>query len=228
MIAGRSGTQKSGLALFWVDEMSLPTLYFSADMSAFTASTRLASKRSRLTTPEVEAIMLSQGSERREMLQDLAGSNITFSFGSPITWRQIDEELEAYVELWNTYPSVIVLDNLMDFEGAEADYQAQMGVMQSVTEIARDTGATVIVLHHASDKGWSATTDPWQPPARSDIKNGLGEKPELCLTVALDPHTNEYRIAIVKQRMGACDPTARSYARILCEPQYTSFKPLGV
>ena len=41
MVAGRSGTQKSGFALFWVAQMGLPTLYFSADMAPFTAGTRL-------------------------------------------------------------------------------------------------------------------------------------------------------------------------------------------
>ncbi|WP_394615864.1 AAA family ATPase [Lentzea sp. JNUCC 0626] len=225
MIAGRSGTQKSGLALFWVAQMNLNTLYFSADMSAFTASSRLASMFTGDSTEEVEAGMAAGGTHRARYLDALEHSRITFSFGSPITWRAVDEELEAYVELWDAYPEVIVFDNLMDFEGAESDYTAQMAVMSSATELARATGATVILLHHASDKSWEAKSDPWTPPSRDQVKGGLSEKPELSLSVALDPMSLEYKIAVIKQRMGPSDPTARSFATLLCEPNKTRFHP---
>ncbi|MEU3045826.1 AAA family ATPase [Streptomyces sp. NPDC006984] len=227
MIAGRSGTQKSGLALFWVAQMNLPTLYFSADMSAFTASSRLASMATGDTTEMVEAGMATGGRYRETYLNALSGSRITFSFGSPITWRAVDEELEAYVELWDDYPGVLVFDNLMDFENAESDYTEQMAVMSGLTELARATGATVIVLHHASDKSWEAKSDPWAPPSRDQVKGGLSEKPELSLSVALDPTSLEFKIAVIKQRMGACDPTARRFATLRCHPEITRFTKLA-
>ncbi|MFE7124016.1 AAA family ATPase [Streptomyces sp. NPDC057617] len=226
MIAGRSGTQKSGLALFWVASMNLPTLYFSADMSAFTASSRLASLATGDTTEMVEAGMAEGGRYRETYLNALSGSRITFSFGSPITWRAVDEELEAYVELWNAYPAVLVFDNLMDFEGAESDYNEQMAVMSGLAELARATESTVIVLHHASDKSWEAKSDPWTPPSRDQVKGGLSEKPELSLSVALDPTSLEFKIAVIKQRMGPSDPTARRYATLRCHPETTRFSKL--
>lgn len=227
MIAGRSGTQKSGLALYWVAQMNLPTLYFSADMSAFTASSRLASMATGDTTEMVEAGMAAGGRHRQEYLSALADSRITFSFGSPITWKNVDEELEAYIELWDAYPEVLVFDNLMDFENSESDYTEQMAVMSGLTELARATGATVIVLHHASDKSWEAKSDPWAPPSRDQVKGGLSEKPELSLSVALDPSSLEYRIAVIKQRMGPSDPTARRYATLRCHPDVTRFSALA-
>ncbi|WP_412076916.1 AAA family ATPase [Streptomyces xanthophaeus] len=226
MIAGRSGTQKSGFALYWAAMMNLPTLYFSADMSPFTASSRLASMASGDTTEMVEAGMAAGGRHRQEYLSALAESNITFAFGSPITWKNIDEELEAFVELWDAYPQLFVFDNLMDFDSAESDYTEQMAVMSGLTELARATGATVIVLHHASDKSWEAKSDPWAPPSRDQIKGGLSEKPELSLSVALDPNSHEYRVAVVKQRMGPCDPTAKRYASMRCHPEVTRFSKL--
>ncbi|MFE4451400.1 AAA family ATPase [Streptomyces sp. NPDC056796] len=224
MIAGRSGTQKSGFALYWVAQMNLPTLYFSADMSAFTASSRLASMATRDTTEMVEAGMAEGGKYRQAYLDALAHLNVTFSFGSPLRWQTVDEELEAYVELWDAYPQVIVFDNLMDFEGAESDYTEQMAVMSNATELARATGATVMIMHHASDKAWEAKTNPWAPPSRDQVKGGLSEKPELSLSVALDPTSMAYNVACIKQRMGPCDPTAGRYATMICEPEYTSFK----
>ncbi|MFC0622798.1 AAA family ATPase [Kribbella deserti] len=225
MIAGRSGTQKSGLALFWTANMNLPTLYFSADMSPFTASTRLASLLVGETTGQVEKGMTGPG--RSRYLDALAESQISFAFGSPITWTQIDEEIDAYVELWNAYPRIVAFDNLMDFQGAQADYQEQMTVMQGITELAHSTGITPIVMHHASDKGWEAKTNPWNPPSRDQIKGGLSEKPSLSLSVALDPTTLDYRIACIKQRMGPSDPTASSYAVLRAEPDKTRFHALG-
>jgi len=227
MVAGRSGTQKSGFALWLVDQLDLPTLYFSADMSAFTASSRIASTRAGIPTEEVEAIMAAGGEEQGDLVDFLRDSKIQFSFGSPISWRQVDQELDAYVELNDAYPEVIVFDNLMDFEGAESDYAAQMEVMQMVTELARSTGATVFLLHHASDKSWDARQDPYVPPSRDQVKGGMSEKPEKSLAVALDPNTLEYRIAVIKDRSGPCDPTARRFITMRCEPELTRFHALG-
>lgn len=224
MVVGRSGTQKSGFALFWVAQMNLPTLYFSADMSAFTASARLASMHTGHTTEMVEAGMKAGDEYRQQYLDALADSKIVFSFGAPIRWQSVDEELEAWVDLHNEYPQVIVFDNLMDFEGGESDYTEQMAVMSNVTDLARDTGITVILLHHATDKSWDAKSSPWTPPSRDQVKGGLSEKPELSLSVGLDPHSMDYKIAVIKQRMGPCDPTAQTYCNMRCEPEYTRFR----
>jgi hypothetical protein len=220
MVAGRSGTQKSGFALFWVAEMNLPTLYFSADMSPYTASSRLASLSTGHDTETVEKGMAAGNAEL--YTNALAHLNLTLAFGA-LSWPRIEEEIDAYVELRDRYPEVVVFDNLMDFEGAESDYTEQMAVMQGATEFARETGAAVIILHHASDKSWEAKSDPWAPPSRDQVKGGLSEKPDLSLSVALDPHTLEYRVACIKQRMGPSDPTARSYAIMQCEPDKTRF-----
>lgn len=225
MVAGRSGTQKSGFAMFWTSQMNLPTLYFSGDMSAFTASSRIASTRSGMTGEEVEIGMKDQRT-RESILASLEDSNVSFSFGAPITWRNISDELEAYVHMHDAYPEVIVVDNLMDIEGADSDYALQMEAMGNLTEIARETGATVIVMHHASDKSWDAKAAPWNPPSRDQIKNGMAEKPELTLTVALDPNNMSYRVAAVKQRSGPCDPSASTFALLRCIPELTRFESM--
>jgi len=226
MVAGRSGTQKSGFALWWTCQMNLPTLYLSADMSPFTASARVASMMTGLNTDGVESQMLLGGEARASTLESMKDLNLTFSFG-PITWPGVDAEIEAYVELHNAYPEIIVIDNLMDIAGAASDYAIQMDAMQNITDMSRMTGATNLVMHHSSDKSWDARTDPWAPPSRDQIKNGMSEKPDLTLSVALNPRSHEFRIAILKQRMGFSDPTASSYASLRCDPEWTRFEPWG-
>ena len=226
MIAGRSGTQKSGFALWLAARWNLPTLYFSADMSAFTASARLASMLTGHTTEMVESGMAS--GRRDYYLDRLNTLNMQLSFGSPITWNNVNQELNAYVELWDSLPQVMVFDNVMDFDGAESDYKEQMAVVSSATDLTRDTGATVILLHHATDKSWDARSDPWNPPNRAEVKNGLAEKPELTLTVGLDPHSFYYKVACVKQRMGPSDPTAQTWALLRARPDVTRFEAMSL
>lgn len=229
MIVGRSGSQKSGLALWWLEQLGLSYLYFSADMSRFTASARIAGTRAGLSTEEIEQIMGPAGDEgdRAALLEILGGSRGRFSFGSPITWWQVDRELDAYVETEDAFPEIIVFDNLMDFEGAESDYSGQMAVMQSATELSRDTGSNVWLMHHASDKSWDARQDPYNPPSRQEVKGGLSEKPEKSLSVALDPNTLDFKIAVIKDRIGPCDPTARRFITLRCEPELTRFHRPG-
>lgn len=223
MVAGRSGSQKSGFVMWWVDQMDLPTLYFSGDMSAFTASARIASTRCGMPTDEIEGVLDRDDEIKDALLRNLAESKVQFSFGSPITWRAVDEEIRAYVEVYNAYPSVVVFDNLMDFDGAEADYSAQMETMQYLTEFCRETGSTVIVMHHASDKAMDPRR-PWKPPARNEIKGGMAEKPEVALGVALDNASLDFNIAVLKQRMGSQDPSGEQYVALKCIPELTRFE----
>jgi len=223
MVAGRSGSQKSGFVMWWVDQLDLPTLYFSGDMSPFTASSRIASTRYGLPTEEIEAVLDRNDEQTADLMRVLDGSKFQFSFGSPITWRAVDEELRAYVEIHNAYPSVVVFDNLMDFDGAEAGYTEQMETMQYLTEFCRETGSTTIVMHHASDKQMDARR-PWKPPGRNEIKGGMGEKPELVIGVALDNASLDFNMALLKQRMGSQDPSGEQYVSLRCIPELTRFE----
>jgi hypothetical protein len=234
MIAGRSGMQKSGFALWWTGSMSklagTSVLYFSADMSRFTASARLASMFTGYTTEEVEEKMAEGGEGANTILEALAGLRMQFSF-DPLTWPNVEDELDGYVEVWDADPDVIVFDNLMDFQDAEADYALQMAVMSNLTDLARETGSAVVVLHHATDKSSDARSAPGEPGPRSDIKNGMAEKPAEIWMVALesegfDAHGRKlfaFRLARVKGRMGPSDPSGRRYVTIYAQPEITRF-----
>ena len=222
MVAGRPGAMKSTFALWLVAQWNLPTLYCSADMSSFTASTKLAGTRLGLTTEEVEATMSTNGPGAQEVRDALNELNIRFCFDSPITWQGLEAELMAYVELENQFPQVIVIDNLMDIEDCATDFTAQQEAMEEIVALARNTGATVIILHHAQENN---QTDPSKPPSRGEIHNKMNQKPEVILTVAYNTHANHLRLAVVKSRMGKADPSGDSYTTLVAHPETTRFSP---
>jgi hypothetical protein len=223
MIAGRSGTMKSMFALWWTYMMGVPTLYFSADMSPTTVGLRLASMLTGHTDAQVTRALREDPAARAAYAEHLAGVRVWFEYGA-ITWAGVDTALDAYVSIWDDYPTVVVLDNLMDVQGATSEYSVQMEVMASATDLARAIDAAVVILHHATDKTQSKT-DPWIPPARSDVKGGLSEKPALAMSVAYVPDSREYRMAIIKQRNGPCDPSGNTYATLYAQPDIARFYP---
>lgn len=225
MIAGRSGTQKSGFALWLTANWNLPTLYLSADMTAFQATVRLACMKLSMTTDQVLAEIKAGGQREQNVLDVLATLNFTFSFKSPITWWGLHNEIAAYVELWDAYPKVICIDNLMDLEDCGEDYTAQMQAMSELNALSRTTGATILILHHATDKSLRASSDPFAAPSRSEIKNGMSEKPELCLSVGLNPNNGRYSVACLKQRMGPSNPTGDDPITLRCHAEKTQFSP---
>ena len=225
MIYGRSGSQKSGFALFWTRRMGLPTLYFSGDMSPFEATSRLVEMETGHTEAEIEQWWEDpiEGGKYQEVL---AQSNISFSFGQPITWMNIEAEIDAWVELYNEFPPIIVIDNMMDIEGCETEDNAtQRAALQSLHSLTTKTGSTVVVIHHATEKNDKADAAPGHPASRREAKNGVAEKPQLMLSVALDPESLELRVGCVKQRSGKSDPSATDYVRLQAYPELTRFGP---
>lgn len=223
MVAGRPGHQKSGFALWLAVQWGLPTLYLSADMSAFQASMRIACMKAGRTLEQMEQGLRLGSVDVDKLMGDVP---ITFSFGKPIRFPEVETQVEAWVDLWDDYPQLIVVDNLMDVEGGEADYATQMAVMSDLDAMKAELGCTVMILHHATDKGKMAMEHPELPPPRWEIKGGLAEKPELTLGVALNPTLLTYNVATLKQRMGPSDPSGATFITLQAEPEKTRFRAL--
>ncbi len=222
-ISGRSGSQKSGFALFWVRKMGLPALYISGDMTPFEATSRLAGMETGHTQADIEQ-WWSDPIEGQVYTAALQDSNISFSFGNPITEDALIGELNAWVEIHNSYPEIVVIDNLMDMEGcAEEDNSALRGAMSYLYGLVMDTGCTVILISHATDKSDRGESLPGMPASRREVKGGIAEKPQIMLSVALDPDTLEFRVAVIKNRNGPQDPSAKTYAILQAYPEVTRF-----
>lgn len=200
-----SATPNAGKSMFaeWLAaRMNVRTLYFSADQDEWTTMTRLAACLSGDTRAVVQDV-LAQGSHKYADL--MAGSHISFCFDSSPTLDDIGAEIDAYVETWDEWPELIVIDNLVNVQGAE-DYEGAQFIMGELHWIARATGAHVQVLVHASE---NSTPNPLRPSRMKDIINKLSKLPELILTVAYDGSENIFYVAKVKSRESKADQLAK-------------------
>jgi KaiC/GvpD/RAD55 family RecA-like ATPase len=203
MIAGQPGAGKSLAALWmavgWAQE-GLRGIYFSADSAELgQASRTLAMVMMNLSVKEAESLIEA---DDEWALEGLAKANsLYWSFEDDLSYENIDQEVQAFVELWGCDPDFIIVDNLTDVEGqAEDEGATQRRAMKALTQLARKTDSATIVLHHTSED------DRYKEmpcPPRKAIMFKVSAKPSLILTVA--DHGSRRPLACVKYRYGSSD-----------------------
>lgn len=203
MIAAQPNDGKSLLTLWACLKWALQgvrSLYFSADTDEETTLRRAAATITGQPQASIETWMRDDWGEIEDALAVLNGG-VSFSFETDPTYQHIHEELVAAWELWGEYPSVVVIDNLMDIVGDNDDeYGSMRDASKALKRFARLTGAAVIVLHHCNET--EKRED--HPPSRREITGKVSQKAELILTVQIDGTL--MRIAAVKNRAGFKDP----------------------
>lgn len=225
MVAGMPGSQKSGFTLWltsrWAEVGGLSCLYFSADMAQHTAITRLAGLLTGHTSETVSR-GLSAGAEDF-YAEALARVPLTFCFDSAPGLDDVMLELYAYVELYDEYPDVIVVDNLINIQvDHENEWSGLRVALIELHSLARLTGSAVVVLHHMSEAGQRDTT---VPAARRDLHGKVSQLPELILSLAFDPSLNKLNLAAVKNRNGPADASGRTVVSLAVDPERTQFRP---
>jgi hypothetical protein len=206
LIAGPPKAFKSGFAQYWTTRLcqkGLGILYFSADTSAQDVKVRLATMLTGHTNEAVDQAFLSgNGAYYDQALDDLKG--MRYDFHSSPSYDHITELTLAYNELFGDYPSVVVLDNLMNMESQfENEWQGMKEFEKFVKYLGRETGAAVFILHHMNE-----IRDPRFPAPRRDVAGKVNQLPELILSVAADDGV--LRIAAVGNRSGKQDPNAEN------------------
>ena len=142
MFAAAPGVGKSTLALALALKMKVPTLYISADTNAHTMAMRLASMISGKSQSDVERMLVTDIGWTKATLA--RGSHIVWSFESAPSLQDIDEEVQAFEELWGCPPTLIVVDNLMDVatDGGE-EFASMRAIMKELKYLARATNEQV-------------------------------------------------------------------------------------
>lgn len=201
MIAGTPGAGKSTLALAIALRAKVPTLYISADTNAHTMAMRLLSMIINKPQSEAEMLLVQDVENSRKVINNSSG-HIFWSFESAPTLSDLDQEVEAFEELWGCAPTLIVIDNLMDIanDGGE-EFAAMRSTIKELKYLARDTNAAVLLLHHTKE---SYVGNPCQP--RSALQGMVAQLPALICTVGTNA-PGFIAVAPVKNRYGKADPT---------------------
>lgn len=210
MIAGASGSGKSALAESIAALTNVPSLYFSADQDAWTSITRLGAILTGQPTNAVAAAIAEAGPAADYYNTQMEDSNLHFVFDSNPSLEDIAEELNAYVDTWDEYPELILIDNLVNIE-ASGEHHDDMFIMSELQGLAHRTKSHVCVLAHMKEGN---VRDPKMPLAKKELYNQTQRFPYVIFSVALDPDSGDFRVAIVKTREGKPDPMA-SYPVVL-------------
>lgn len=228
MIAGMPNDGKSAFALFIAERWDVPGIYFSADMEEHTAMVRLASMKSGDSAEQVEGSLRAGGA--LSYAEDLDSSKIHFCFDANPSLQTIEDEIAAFVEMYDEYPAWIVVDNLMDvvMEG-ESEYSAMKQLILELKSVARDTGACLIMLHHMSESGVGRDAPvSGFPPALKAVMGKVNQTAAMVLSVAKDDTEDIFRVAVVKHRNGPRDRSAKEYLEYRAELDRCRFHPMSM
>ena len=215
MMTGRPKAGKSFACQWLVNEWAkagreagdpCPGIYFAMDCTPFTMAVRQAAWATGHPTPVI-AKALEQGGEAyyEDVLSETA-EDITFVFDKKPEFPDIQETLDAYVELWDRYPRWMIFDNLRNLAGGDEGHEAKKFALSELQALASLTGANIGVPHHASESG---VRDYAKPPRVGDTEDKVSQYPEMVLSVAKDPDSDRFAIAVAAQRDGGpSDPMA--------------------
>jgi predicted ATP-dependent serine protease len=214
MIAGTPGAGKSTLALAIALRAKVPTLYVSADTNAHTMAMRLLSMITGKSQSDSEVMLNDDIEGSRKTINDSSG-HIFWSFESAPTLSDLDQEVEAFEELWGCSPTLIVVDNLMDISNDGGEEFANMrSTIKELKYLARDTNAAVLILHHTKE---SYVGNPCQP--RSALQGMVAQLPALICTVGTNA-PGYIAVAAVKNRYGKADPTGDTAFWLQFNPEF--------
>lgn len=223
MVAGHPGSGKSLWVQWLCHRWNRPTLYFSMDMSQSDTVTRLGALCTGMTSDAVKKAFERDDDESIWVEEQLESSLMDFVYDDAPTLQEFVTQLQAYEEMYGHLPEVLVIDNLVDIDHeGDDEYRAWNQTLLWLKSLCRNTGMTVIVVHHARELDSSD-----YPAARKDFAGKPGRTPELMFSVALTPR-GSFRVAIVKNRSGGgTDAKARSGIEFTTNPSKGTFRPSG-
>jgi len=216
LIAGQPGGGKTLLALWYAIVSKVPGLYISADSDSRTIATRAGAIIMNKVVTDIERIMDSEASVLLEDALSEGAGHIRFSFDPAPSLQDIEEEIEAWIELHGSAPTAVYVDNLMNVaSSSDNEWTALRDAMSAFHYMAREYETAFIVLHHVSEN--EKMSKPNYPAPRKALMGKVAALPELVLSVALDSIANAYRVAVVKNRHGKADPNAEEYVTLAAE-----------
>ncbi|MFG2228011.1 AAA family ATPase [Streptomyces sp. NPDC048644] len=215
LVAAAGGTGKSVAALNLAIRSNVPTLYFSADS---TAATQLSRATAILTGDDVKSVKGKLQAGEFEEYGDVLSRRWwqRFNYSARPTPAEIELHLEAYWEVFNIYPHLIVIDNITNVDtggtgNADEFTFGLEGLCDYLSEMARETHAHVMAMHHVIGE----YSDGLKPIPQSGLKGKISRVPALVLTIHKEIDGMDSRIlniGPVKNREGFEDSSGETYA----------------
>jgi hypothetical protein len=207
LLVAAPGVGKTTLAIDWVRRLSVPTLYICIDTAEQDTTARAVSQLTGRPLAEVEGELSYFAEELAEGF-----GPIRWYFGLSPTIEDIENEVKAFGEAFGCYPELIIVDNLTSVElEAEFSFASVREAMRHLNDLARMTGAHVMILHHATGE----YEDGIKPIPLSGVEYKAGKLPDLCLTISREG--TEMRIAPVKNRGGVADASGKKHVALYAE-----------
>jgi hypothetical protein len=191
----------------------------SADTDAFTMFLRASAMATGYTTDSIEQ-SVKAGNVRTIDATLEKYNHCRFDFSGRIEVENLESQVNAYCYAYGEYPHIITIDNLSNFDVSDQEgYGALEDACDYLHELARDTGALVIALHHVT----GAFDDGTIPVPMSGLRGKISKVPELILTLYRDATTGtdevgRMYVCPVKNRTGKADPSAGFQIPLHYEP----------
>lgn len=196
IILAGPGVGKSLMALQWALSIGVPTIYVSADTD------------SQDTIYRVARHLGWDGQNEDDLPKSLSkmGEHLWFCFDSSPTIQDIVQECEAHAMVLGYWPQAVVIDTLAKLwgEGEDETSRNKNGV-ERCQELARETGAHVMLLHHLQ-KAYD-TGD--RPPSLDGALSGVTKVPEQVVGIWRTSET-QLGFNILKNRSGRADATGNT------------------
>lgn len=181
------------------------TLFFSFDSGPDVLWKRSAALSTGYTQSDIDQMQARGEAGSLEAAIKQHEPHIEWDFSGNPDEAHVLNELDAYAERYGAYPEVIVVDNLKDLQmaGVEDEFRSLEEGCVWLKDLARDTGAAVIALHHVGGN----FEDGGQPIPMSGVRGKVSKTPAVILTIH---RSGEYmNVSPVKNRNGKADASGR-------------------
>ncbi|WP_269676122.1 DnaB-like helicase C-terminal domain-containing protein [Kitasatospora mediocidica] len=218
LISAAPGIGKSAVSQTIATRARVPTYYFSADSDRFEMYTRAAAMLTGWRTEDIGNAVLHGKTETIDAKLS-ESAFIRYDFKSSPTPDDIEDELKAYAMTYGMWPRLVVMDNIsnLDMGGGATDTAALEEASNFLHDLARETSAAVIALHHVQ----GPFNDGNVPVPLSGLRGQIGRVPERVLTLHnasdqfdIDAGRQILGLNAVKNRGGQSDPSAKNTIRL--------------
>ncbi|MFB7420741.1 AAA family ATPase [Streptomyces sp. NPDC056210] len=214
LVCAAGGTGKSAFILNNLLKASapIPALYFSCDSDAFVQLSRSIAVLGEISMDEAMDAVRDDRIEKYIPL--LSKHPVRFNYAASPSQKDIERSLNAYYELYYTYPHQIILDNITNISGGSGvdgdnPFAGLEGLMDWASDMSRQTQANVVGLHHVT----GPNNDGNAPISMSGVKGQITRVPALVVTL-FKPDANTMGASAVKNRSGRADPSGQTYVEL--------------